>query len=159
MHVPGALAPSWQGRGYGPCSGTVGEGMAFPVRNPGLEWNAATSARSGRGRGWKWGRRSRGQGRGQRAALPPGRATPVSESYCPSYLTLSWTLVPPGGRRGAVLRILGICLFGAGEAGRGTRAQEGAGRPFPRVSFKGSPALPFPPSPSLQPYLHFKSAL
>lgn len=36
----------------------------------------------------------------------------------------------------------------------------GGGRSFSRVSFKGSPALPFPPVPATpQPYLHFKTAL
>lgn len=52
-----------------------------------------------------------------------------------------------------------FAYLGRGECGRGTQAWEGARRPFPRVSFKESPALPFPPSPSPQPYLHFKSAL
>lgn len=54
----------------------------------------------------------------------------------------------PGRGGGAIAHILGICLLGVRKGGRGTRAREGARVPFPRVAFKGSPALPFPPSPS-----------
>ena len=64
-----------------------------------------------------------GVGKRTKSRSPPGRETPPGpESYCPPYLRLSWTLVPSAERRGAVLPIVGICLFGAGDGGRGARA-------------------------------------
>lgn len=54
---------------------------------------------------------------------------------------------------------MGICLL-IMRKGRVGDAGAIGGRAFSRVSFKGSPALPFPPVPfTPQPYLHFKTAL
>lgn len=158
-------SPSRGREGTGPRSGTAGEA---PWPSWGADAGAAAPGLSGKRcdlgalrAGDHSGDRGGGAGAGSgQSRSPPGSATPGPESCCPPYLRLGWTPVPWAGGRGAVLPIVGICLFGAGDGGRGARAQEGAGRPFPRVSFKGSPALPFPPSPpSPQPYLHFKSAL
>lgn len=65
----------------------------------------------------------------------------------------------PGREKGRRRPDRGYLFIWGEGGGRGTRAGEGARLLFLRVAFKGSPALPFPPSPSPQSYLHFKSAL
>lgn len=164
----GALSLSGQGvSGTGPPSGTAGE-APWPLlghrrwrRSPRLEWKRCNlgALRAG-DHGGDRGGGGAGAGKRTKSSSPPGRATPGPESYCPPYLRLSWTLVPSAGRRGSCPSDRGYLFIPGGGRQAGARAQEGAGRPFPRVSFKGSPALPFPPSsPSPQSYLHFKSAL
>ena len=68
----------------------------------------------------------------------------VAKYYVVS-LEFSWTLVPSAERRGAVLPIMGICLFGAGDGGRGARAQEGAGSLRPCSDSSATPIFPSQP--------------
>lgn len=92
--VPGALAPSGQ-RVPTALRDAAGKALALPGR--GHQCLAQPRGRSGDaallrapagdpggdGGGGAW-----GQGRGQRAALPRGRATPMSQSYCSLSLRL-----------------------------------------------------------------------
>lgn len=111
-----------------------------------LQWRRSPFARSSRRPEWTRGRRSRGQGRGQRAVPPPGERL-LCHSPIVRRISDYAGLWFPGKEKGSCTPGRG-CLLGAGEGGRGRSAREGARRAQPRVSFKGSPALPFPPSPS-----------
>lgn len=154
-HIPGALGPLGAGKRVRTMLwDKAGEAPVLRVRrrrshSRRVEWRRSPSARSGRGQG--------GDGGGGAGARVGDKEPPCGRESDPCvrrvllFVGAQTTLDSGalGGRRGPIPRAEGVRLCGAREGGRGTLAGEGVRSAFQCVSFKGSPALPFPPSPSL----------